>query len=164
MEECSAHAPCIWRFLANIPAFLTSQIHPRQPFLLLAPAGVVQAKPQKPFGFPRFQKMPGSRAEMSGPGIRENLRAGRILSLHPSFWSSTVLHVMLGKMCFIKFHLNSFKRCILIQKLRSMKIGAVRVVRCTIFYCSVMIRCFQKTVFLAAVQCTVRTGCTALSL
>ena len=28
MEECSAHAPCIWRFLANIPACLTSQIHP----------------------------------------------------------------------------------------------------------------------------------------
>ena len=150
-----------WRIF---PAFLTSQIHPRQPFLLLAPAGVVQAKPQKPFDFPQFQKMPGSRAEMSGPGIRGNLQAGRILSLDPSFWSSTVLHVMLGKMCFIKFHLNSFKRCILIQKLRSMKIGAVRVVRCTIFYCSVMIRCFQKTVFLAAVQCTVRTGCTALSL
>src|SRR5699024_11894637 len=27
-KECSAHAPCIWRFWANIPAFLTSQIHP----------------------------------------------------------------------------------------------------------------------------------------
>src|SRR5699024_9910243 len=27
-KECGAHAPCIWRFLANIPAFLTSQIHP----------------------------------------------------------------------------------------------------------------------------------------
>src|SRR5699024_6968298 len=91
----------------------TFQIHPRQPFLLLAPAGVVQAKPRKPSGFPRFQKMPGSRAEMSGPGIRENLRAGRILSLHPSFWSNTVLHVMLGKMCFIKFHLNSFMCCVL---------------------------------------------------
>ena len=114
--------------------------------------------------FLNFKKCLDTRAEMSGPGIRENLWAGRILSLHPFFWSSTVLHVMLGKMCFIKFHLNSFKRCILIQKLRSMKIGAVRVVRCTIFYCSVMIRCFQKTVFLAAVQCTVRTGCTALSL
>ena len=31
MEECGAHAPCIWRFLANIPAFLTSQIHPSIP-------------------------------------------------------------------------------------------------------------------------------------
>ena len=27
-KECGAHAPCIRRFLANIPAFLTSQIHP----------------------------------------------------------------------------------------------------------------------------------------
>src|SRR5699024_4329345 len=105
----------------------------RQPFLLLAPAGVVQAKPRKPSGFPRFQKMPGSRAEMSGPGIRENLWAGRILSLHPFFWSSTVLHVMLGKMCFIKFHLNSFMCCVLIQKFAYSEHRAVRAVRCTIF-------------------------------
>src|SRR5699024_3604801 len=28
-KECGAHAPCIRRFLANIPAFLTSQIHPK---------------------------------------------------------------------------------------------------------------------------------------
>ena len=32
-KECGAHAPCIRRFLANIPAFLTSQIHPSLPLL-----------------------------------------------------------------------------------------------------------------------------------
>ena len=30
-KECSAHAPCIWRFLANISACLNSQIHPTYP-------------------------------------------------------------------------------------------------------------------------------------
>ena len=29
MEECGAHAPCICAFLANGPAFLISQIHPK---------------------------------------------------------------------------------------------------------------------------------------
>ena len=133
----------------------------RQPFLLLAPAGVVQAKPRKPSGFPRFQKTPGYRAEMSGPGIRENLWAGRILSLHPFFWSSTVLHVMLGKMCFIKFHLNSFKYCVLIQKFAySEDRGCTS---CTVYDILLFSddTMFFEMVFQTAVQRTVRTGCTA---